>query len=172
MIAVLRMGHRVPRDNRMTTHVALVARAFGADTIFVDTKDKALEKTIRSVCTRFGGNFSIKTGVHPKTVLSQWPGVIVHLTMYGTALSDALNTIPLDTDILIVVGAEKVPAFLYELADVNVAIGNQPHSEVAALAVFLDRITNGMWQKKKFSGRVEIIPCKKGKQVVSHEKEG
>ena len=40
MITILRIGHRISRDKRITTHVALVARAFGADNILVDTKDK------------------------------------------------------------------------------------------------------------------------------------
>jgi tRNA (cytidine56-2'-O)-methyltransferase len=31
LLAVFRLGHRVQRDKRLTTHVALVARAFGAD---------------------------------------------------------------------------------------------------------------------------------------------
>jgi len=34
------------------------------------------------------------------------------------------------------VRAEKVPAEMYDLADWNVAVDNQPHSEVAALASF------------------------------------
>ena len=40
MIAVLRIGHRINRDKRITTHCALVARAFGAKKIFIDTLDK------------------------------------------------------------------------------------------------------------------------------------
>ncbi len=44
---------------------------------------------------------------------------------------------------------------------------NQPHSEVAALALFLDRYTKGMWSRKKFDGKIEIIPSNKGKKVIS-----
>ena len=69
MISVLRIGHRPFRDKRITTHVALVARAFMADEIIVDTKDEKLEGTIKSVCQRFGNSFSIKTGVNPYTLL-------------------------------------------------------------------------------------------------------
>ena len=32
-IEVLRIGQRVVRDDRVTTHVALVARSFGAQTV-------------------------------------------------------------------------------------------------------------------------------------------
>ena len=35
-IEVLRIGQRVVRDDRVTTHVALVARSFGAQKIYMD----------------------------------------------------------------------------------------------------------------------------------------
>ena len=170
MIAVLRIGHRPDRDKRITTHVALVARAFGAEKMFVDTKDRKLEETIRSVCGRFGGDFTIETGISAKTILTQWDGFVVHLTMYGEKLDKSLKKIKKKNNVLVVVGAEKVPAFLYEESDVNIAVGNQPHSEVAALAMFLDRLTEGKWQKKKFEGKLMIVPCSRGKNVVSGKK--
>ncbi|HIQ55257.1 MAG TPA: tRNA (cytidine(56)-2'-O)-methyltransferase, partial [Pyrodictium sp.] len=68
---------------------------------------------------------------------------------------------------LIVVGAEKVPPFFYEIADYNVAIGNQPHSEVAALAIFLDRLYEGKELHVHFEdAKLKIIPSRKGKHVV------
>jgi tRNA (cytidine56-2'-O)-methyltransferase len=57
----------------------------------------------------------------------------------------------------------------YEKADFNISIGNQPHSEVSALAIFLDRYTKGLWQKKKFDGKIEILPTDKGKRVISKD---
>jgi len=167
MIAVLRLGHRITRDKRITTHVALVARSFGADTIYITTKDSTLEHTISSICQRFGGEFSIHTGVKAKTLLSQWKGTIVHLTMYGEPFETVLPTLNRKKDILIIIGSEKVPFYYYDIADYNVAVGNQPHSEVAALALFLDRYTTGTWQTQKFKGELEIIPSKKGKHVKS-----
>ena len=167
MIAVLRIGHRIDRDKRITTHVALVARAFGADTIFITTKDEKIKKNIQEVCKRFGGNFKIETGDDYKKIIKSWKGTIVHLTMYGEELEKAIRTIDRRKDLLIIVGAEKVPPYFYEIADINVSIGNQPHSEVAALALFLDRFTNGVWQRKEFNGNIQIIPCVKGKKVLS-----
>ena len=35
-IEVLRIGQRILRDDRVTTHVALVARAFGASKIYMN----------------------------------------------------------------------------------------------------------------------------------------
>ena len=139
MMAVLRLGHRPFRDKRITTHVALVARAFGADQIYIDTKDESIEKTIESIGKRFGGSFCIQTGVNALSTVKNWPGIIVHLTMYGEKLETAIKDLKtkLDNDILIIVGAEKVPPQYFELADWNVSVGNQPHSEVAALALFL-----------------------------------
>ena len=168
MIAVLRWGHRIPRDSRMSTHVALTARAFGADIVYVDTEDRVLEDTVNSVTDRFGGPFRIETGVNWKNIIREWEGTKVHLTMYGEHVDDVLPKIPKD-DILIIVGAEKVPRDLYDMADFNVAVGNQPHSEVAALAVFMDRLLEGRGLRRKYEGaRVEIIPNPRGKTVKEH----
>ncbi len=165
MITVLRIGHRPARDKRVTTHVALTARAFGAHRVLVDTKDASLERTVRSLVRRFGGDFEIETGVSWRETLREFPGTKVHLTMYGLRLEEVLPRIPHD-DLLVVVGAEKVPADLYRLADVNVSVGNQPHSEVAALAVFLDRLLEGGGLRREFDGRLRIRPSARGKQVT------
>lgn len=169
MIAVLRIGHRIDRDKRVTTHVALVARAFGADAIYITTKDEKIKKNLLSVCERFGGNFKVETGVEPKKLIKSWRGTIVHLTMYGEELEKAVRQIDQEKELLIIVGAEKVPPYFYEIADMNVSVGNQPHSEVAALALFLDRYTRSNWTTKEFHGNIEIIPCVKGKKVRSKE---
>ena len=166
MITVLRIGHRPARDKRVTTHAALTARAFGAGRILVDTNDVVLEKTLRDLVRRFGGPFDVETGVAWRRVLREFPGTKVHLTMYGLPLDEVLPRIPHD-DLLVIIGAEKVPSDLYRLADLNVAVGNQPHSEVAALAVFLDRLLAGEGLRTEFHGRLKIRPSARGKDVVS-----
>lgn len=169
MIVVLRLGHRPNRDQRVTTHVALTARALGADEVWVTTPDLVLEKTIRGVVERFGGRFKIKTGIDWRKAVKSWQGEVVHLTMYGESLSDALKTI--DTkNLMIIVGAEKVPREVYDLADRNVSVGNQPHSEVAALAIFLDRITGGKLLEKGAKGNLVIVPNPRGKTVIDRRK--
>lgn len=167
MITVLRIGHRIGRDKRITTHVALVARAFGANKILVDTTDKKIEKTIQATVDRFGGNFKIETGVDKKKTIREWKGVVVHLTMYGEMLDKSIKKIDKKKDLLVIVGAEKVPPYIYEMSDFNISVGNQPHSEVAAIAIFLDRFNSGSWQNKKFNGKLEILPSNRGKKVVS-----
>lgn len=169
MIVVLRLGHRPTRDQRVTTHVALTARALGADEVWVSTQDDGLEKTVQSVVDRFGGKFRIKTGVEWRKALRAWKGEIVHLTMYGESLSKALPTIR-TKNLMIVVGAEKVPREVYDLADRNVSVGNQPHSEVAALAVFLDRLSKGKTLERPFRGRLTVVPNPRGKTVVDRRK--
>jgi len=169
MITVLRLGHRIARDKRITTHVSLVARAFGADKIIIETEDKQIDKNIRSICERFGGNFEIETGTDRKKIIKKWKGIIVHLTMYGQRFDEAITKIDKNKDILIVVGAEKVPPEMYQVSDYNISVGNQPHSEVAALAIFLDRFTKGKWADKQFNGKLKILPCDKGKKVVPVE---
>jgi len=169
MITVLRIGHRIDRDKRITTHVALVARAFGADRIVIDTKDTKVEKNINSICKRFGGDFEIETGVDYKKIIKQWGGIIVHLTMYGEELNKSINKIDRNKELLVIVGAEKVPPQIYHMANFNVSVGNQPHSEVAALAIFLDRYTSGRWLGKRFNGKIEILPSNREKKVISRE---
>lgn len=168
-VYVLRLGHRPERDKRVTTHVALTARAFGAKGIYVSTKDEELERSVRSVVKRFGGDFEIATGVRWKPFLKDFEGTSVHLTMYGTHIDDALPRVrgAATERMLIVVGAEKVPPEVYQWATFNVGVGNQPHSEVAALAVFLDRFGQGDGLRQEFQGSMKVLPCERGKRVVN-----
>ena len=161
-VVVLRLGHRPARDKRVTTHVCLTARAFGASKALVSTKDASLERSVGGVVDRFGGDFEIETGVAWRRILKGWRGTVVHLTMYGEPLDVAIPRIPRG-DVLVVVGAAKVPGEVFGRADFNVAVGNQPHSEVAALAVFLERFLGGDVLREAFGGPIEIVPSRRGK---------
>lgn len=164
MIVVLRLGHRPDRDKRVTTHVALTARAFGADRVLVDRRDPKLEATIRDVVRRFGGSFEIETGVRARAAIRDFPGTTVQLTMYGERMDAALTRIPKD-ELMVVVGGEKVPGYVFHEVDRNVAVGDQPHSEVAALAVFLDRLLEGRPLRRRLRGRLTVVPSERGKIV-------
>jgi len=163
-VVILRLGHRPARDKRVTTHVCLAARALGADKVVVSTRDASVERSVRGVVSRFGGDFAVETGVPWRRALAAWTGTVVHLTMYGESIDDVLPRIPRG-DLLLVVGAEKVPGEVFGRADFNVAVGNQPHSEVAALAVFLDRYFQGAGLRRSFDGRMRIVPSPRGKVV-------
>ena len=168
LITVLRIGHRPERDKRITTHVALVARAFGAGRILVDTRDPDLERNFLSTCERWGGKISIKTGIKYREEMNNFKGQTVHLTMYGEEMQRGLSALDPHKDLMVVVGAEKVPREVYELATINISVGNQPHSEVAALAVFLYTFHGGRMPEFP-DGQMKIIPNPRGKTVVEDE---
>lgn len=164
-ITVLRLGHRPERDKRITTHVALTSRALGCDRVLLDTEDERVVTGVRDVTKRFGGPFDIEDGVSFRPILKNFVGTKVHLTMYGLPMRQVVPQVPLDQDLLVVVGAEKVPREVYELVDHNVAVGNQPHSEVAALALFLYALRGDACFDKRFEGEIEVEPHARGKTV-------
>jgi tRNA (cytidine56-2'-O)-methyltransferase len=90
--------------------------------------------------------------------------------MYGINLPDCINVLRDEfgvRNVMFVVGAEKVPGDVYQMADYNVAVGNQPHSEIAALALFLDWLQCSKELGKSFKdGELKIIPSEHGKNVV------
>jgi tRNA (cytidine56-2'-O)-methyltransferase len=169
-IEVLRLGHRPQRDKRITTHVCLTARALGAKAITIAESDRDVEQSVQDVVRRFGGDFHIRSGAGWKGPIRSWQpaGQVVHLTMYGIPLTEAVTAIRADgRDVLVVVGAEKVPGDLYAMADHNVAVGNQPHSEVAALALLLERLRGGAWEQDPFpGGQVAVRPSARGKDIT------
>jgi len=95
---------------------------------------------------------------------------IIHLSMYGEKINDVQNQLRKEEKMLVVVGAEKVPREIYELADYNIGVGSQPHSEISALAILLDRIQQGEQFEKVFpDAKRKIIPTKNGKNVEVNE---
>ena len=176
-VVVLRWGHRPRRDARLTTHVALTARALGASGLILsDTEDEKIKETIEKVAKNWGGSFFFEMGTPWKEAVKDWKakgGIVVHLTAYGENIqtSDMLQRIEESgKDILVIVGSQKVPRefFSEAFSDFNVAVGNQPHSECASLAVFLDRLFEGEELKKSFeNAKVRIIPQKRGKKIAS-----
>lgn len=143
--------------------MCLTARALGASRVAIHEEDARVVEGVRDVVKRFGGPFDIDDGVPYRPLLKGFDGTKVHLTMYGLPLPEVVPRIPLDKDLLVVVGAEKVPRDVYELVDHNVAVGNQPHSEVAALAVFLYALQGPAALEKRFEGEVQVEPSARGK---------
>ena len=174
-VVVLRWGHRVHRDARLTTHVALAARALGASVfLLTDTVDEGIKTTVAKVIDSWGGEFLFEMGKPWRTAVRDWKakdGIVVHLTAYGENIQtcDVLDRIrKTGKDILLLVGSQKVPREFYseEVSDFNVSIGNQPHSECAALAVFLDRFFEGKELTEQFeNAKIRIIPQKRGKKT-------
>ena len=173
VIEVVRIGQRVVRDDRVTTHVALVSRGFGAERIYMTEVNPEIKDTIEKINNSWGGNFQVEFIEKWKTIVKKKKDEgfkIVHLSMYGESINDAEGKIGDEENLLIVVGAEKVPREIYELADFNVGVGSQPHSEISALAILLDRIQKGKQFEKEFpNAKRKIIPTKNGKNVQVKE---
>ena len=177
-IYVLRWGHRPQRDVRLTTHVALTARALCASGfILSDTKDSHIQETIAKITSAWGGNFYFEMGTPWKRALREWKaksGIVVHLTAYGENIqsSDVMSRIKAtNKDVMLLVGSQKVPGEFYsnEVSDFNVAVGNQPHSECSSLAIFLDRFFGGKELSLSFEkAKIEIVPKERGKEIRSH----
>lgn len=170
-IVILRIGHRVFRDSRVTSHVCLTARALGADGVIIaDREDKPVESTIRDVTERFGGPFQVQSGIAWRRAVRDWKengGKVVHLTAYGLPLPKILPEIQgMTYDMMVIIGSEKMPGEVFKIADWNVSVTSQPMSEIAALAIFLDWIKDHREFDHEFSGaQVRILPSKDGKRV-------
>jgi len=174
-ISVLRIGHRLVRDDRVTTHAALVARAFGADRIYMTgIMDNSIDDTVASISKRWGGGFKLEVIQDWKNLAKTWQyegGKVAHLTMYGINIDDIAERVRKESKVLVIIGAEKVPQEAYDIADYNIAIGNQPHSEIAALAIFLDRMFTGAQFKRTFTdANLKIVPSEKGKKMQENRK--
>ena len=174
VINVLRLSHRIVRDARMSTHLCLVARAFGADKVYyTGKKDALLEKSVSRTVSNWGGNFNVEHANDWEKIVKQHKQkrfTIVHLTMYGLAFHKIMNKV-MQKNLLIIVGGEKVPSKIYKLSDYNVSIGSQPHSEVAALAVMLHMVTDSAEFKLKFKDAgISITPSSTSKLVTKTSK--
>jgi len=169
-IAVLRYGHRLVRDYRVTSHCCLVARAFGAKKIIIaGDEDESIKKSVEDIVKRWGGSFKIGFTDSWRKTLTEYKkkGFFpVHLTMYGLPLQKEIKKIRKKNKILLVVGSQKVEKEVYEQSSANIAVTGQPHSEIAALSVTLDRIQNGEELEKRFSNaKIRVVPAKNRKIV-------
>jgi len=165
-VEVLRVGHRPGRDPRLSTHVALVARAFGAERMYLHPPDATVAESLAGVRERWGGTFEVVPAPSWSSVVHAARGPVVHLTMYGLPLRRVLARLRRARELLLVVGGAKVPPKLYGEATFNVSVGSQPHSEVAAVAVVLHELL-GPPERRAFPGaRQRVVPRARGKSVV------
>lgn len=171
-IRVLRVGHRYVRDDRTLTHLCLVSRALGAESIYLEEAEKDVVTTLEGVNRTWGGDFRAEVGVSWRGVLKEAKKEgrkVVHLTMYGMPIQDVAPELAKVDKLLIVVGGPKVPGKVYHDADYNVSVTSQPHSEVAALAIVLHEIQGGEELKRAFQkSKLRILPSPRGKKVVEN----
>ncbi len=165
---VLRLGHRPQRDKRLSTHLILCARALGATkVIYSGEEDPRLEDGIKDIVERWGGDFTIEYESNWRRIVKQWQGKIVHLTMYGKPVEEAVPEISKHEEpLLVVVGGPKVPRDMYESASWNISVTTQPHSEVSALAIFMYLLQGEAALQHEFQGgSIKITPSERGKTV-------
>ncbi len=91
----------------------------------------------------------------------------MHLTAYGLPLAGLVEEIrEANKDVLVIVGSEKMPGEIFKLADWNVSVTNQPMSEVAALAIFLDWYKEHREIDQVFSeAQIRIVPSRDRKEI-------
>jgi len=173
-LTILRLDHRPYRDKRITTHCALVSRAFGADEFyFSGVEDNTITEVITKINENWGGNYKMKYTSEPLSYAKKFKennGLVVHLTMYGLPVLEKIEEIKkekISKNLLLIVGGSKVPKEYYELANYNIAIGNQPHSEVSALGLILYLIDPNCINKKFENSKIQIIPSNTTKKVIS-----
>jgi len=86
--------------------------------------------------------------------------------MYGEHYKEVIPNIEHDRPLAIVVGGAKVPGEVFKISNFNVSIGTQPHSEVAALALFLEELNSNRNFKPTFeNSKMVIEPSADGKIV-------
>jgi len=171
-IRVLRVGQRYVRDDRTLTHLCLVSRALGAETIYLEDAEKDVTATLVEVNRTWGGDFKAVLGVSWRKMLQEAKKEgrsVVHLTMYGLPIQEVLPRLRELDKILLVIGGPKVPGRVYHEADYNIAVTSQPHSEVAALAIALHEIQSGEELKRTFQkSKLRILPTARGKRVAEN----
>ena len=171
-IKVLRVGQRYVRDDRTLTHLCLVSRALGAESIYLEDAEKDVVGTLEAVNETWGGDFKAVLGASWRKVIKdakEEGRKVVHLTMYGVPVQEAVAELRKEEKLLLVVGGPKVPGKVYHEADYNVSVTSQPHSEIAALAIVLHEIQSGEELKRTFQkSRLRILPTARGKRVVEN----
>ena len=166
-VVVLRYGHRYVRDSRVTTHCCLVARALGAKEIIIEGSFPGLEDRIEKISEKWGGRFKVGFAESWKDAVKKLRGKgfkIVHLTMYGEPLNRFMEEIKARDKVCVIIGSQKVEPDVYLESDINISVGRQPHSEIAALTVFLDRYFGGKELERIFhNAKINAEKMKKGK---------
>ena len=134
--------------------------------MYLSKPDSRVVTTIDEVVSKFGGDFEIEPLFNPRKFAKNWEGRIVHLTMFGLPLEDFEDKLRKEqSPILFIVGAGKVPPWTFEYADYNISIGNQPHSEVSALAISLSRL-NENYVDQNFDGPLQVIPSGDHRKMI------
>ncbi len=144
--------------------------------IIAGEQDLNLKNSIEKVSESWGGYFQLEMVPYDewKLIIEKWKHKgkkIIHLTMYGENLSVIEKSKPFNelrrqpNNVAIVLGGEKIPGKVFRYSDWNIAITNQPHSEVGALAIFLDHFFDNALKTTFKKSKKQIIPSLEGKKI-------
>lgn len=153
-------------------HIFLAARAFGAErAVYSGQQDPNLEAQFKEIVTKWGGKFTIEYIADEINQLKLWKQTgreLIHLTMYGLPVQEVIEKIQHSPrEKVIIIGGAKVQRSIYRIANWNIAITSQPHSEISALSVFLHILFQGSELEKIYdNARLRIIPQAQGKKVI------
>ena len=172
-VEILRLSHRIHRDIRISSHIALTCRAFNCNKMFYSgQKDSSLENTLIEINKKFGSNFKIEYKKNPEKLIVEKKKdnyTVIHLTVYGISIKNKINDIRKYKKILIIIGSEHVPGIYYKISDFNISITNQPISELSALTVFLHEYFQGKELGTEFeNAKIKIMPSEKGKIIKNN----
>ncbi len=172
-IEILRLSHRIHRDIRISSHIALTCRAFNCNKMFYSgQKDSSLENTLIEINKKFGSNFTIEYTKNPEKLVEEKKEdnfAIVHLTVYGIPIKNKIKEIRKHKKILIIIGSEHVSGVYYKISHHNISITNQPISELSALTIFLHEYFQSKELETEFkNAKLKIIPSERGKKVIKN----
>ncbi|MDE1832845.1 MAG: tRNA (cytidine(56)-2'-O)-methyltransferase [Candidatus Micrarchaeota archaeon] len=165
MITVLSIGEG---DYRVRLNMCLTARAFGAAKIvFIGRRDGRISKYIARLNSKWGGMFKVDFSSNAgNTIRSFSKYKKIYLTMFGTPLKQVEYMLKTYKNILLIVTARDWEGQLAKLTDFNVSITNQPHAQVASIAIFLHEFFNGRELAIQFqNAKYKAIPKPKGAQI-------
>lgn len=168
MISILRLDHRIHRDARVTTHLALTSRAFLAGKLYyTGQKDTKFEDSIKNINKKWGSNFELEYIKNYRNLLKETNSLKIHLTIYGIPFLEKIKEIKNSKkDLLIIVGGQKVPRDVYELVDLNISVTSQPISEITALSILLNELLDKKALNHNFeNAKIKVIPQVKSKKL-------
>ncbi len=140
--------------------------------MYLHPPDPDLAARLDAVRARWGGSFEVTPAPDWKRLVREYPGPVLHLTMYGEPIEKILPKVRAHHRLLVAVGGAKVPADLYRLATWNAGVGHQPHSEVAALAVTLTSLLGIPGPRAPPGARQRVVPQARGKRLVTRATPG
>ncbi len=161
MIVVLAIGK--PKYESMVD-ICLTARALGASSVVLTSSSHEMNSKLKRFCSfitnKWGGSFSAqftsnwKNYMHSKTNYKT-----VYLTRYGIPIQKQQYSIRSYKNILLIISTDKEMPELNKLSDFNISITAQPHSSIAAMAIFLNTYYAGRELSLNFSkAQYKVVP--------------